>query len=556
MRDDDEFAFKYDDGDFSEVKRDPALLYLLCEAGRPGSESPLRLVVKPSFRSILHIIFTYVVGDRQVYCEWEEHETLYGLSYASYTPSSPTNGGVVLLYLHGSGSRGSNYSKMRLQSLPRIVQETENFPYPVICPLCPLKTEWSKPKMLDKLGRLIDGFQSSASVVVTGPSMGGLGTWMTAAKFSEKIAAAIPICGGGKPVFAPLVARKVPCWFFHAANDTCVSVLETDKLVDTMRSLIPAELHDHWVRYSRYDTCLAPWNIPWCEGHDAFTPCYKTEWEQVRVWIDAIALGRHEQPSDDEFFRSLDIDQDTIAEWREAWELFSHPTNEPFLEKADVNRLAKALGMPGDILTPGPGHFDLLFVLPGCDAIGKDREIFMDAGGRISFKGFVYLLHHKMQPYDGPCCEICCARLSKIPHYDAFECRPKEDKSYCVCFGNEMGCRDSQDFINLQTAFDAFLKISVWPDQSDQSEINAFRKTFFTVIRERLDMVYPGPKPLPSASMIAAILCMGRSLLPPLPVGLQRRIYEFLQKPRGEFEMYRATSVCGIICNLMYDDGL
>ena len=44
--------------------------------------------------------------------------------------------------------------------------------------------------------------------------MGGLGSYMVAAKFAEKITAAIPICGGGKKVFARLVANKVPCWFF------------------------------------------------------------------------------------------------------------------------------------------------------------------------------------------------------------------------------------------------------------------------------------------------------------------------------------------------------
>ena len=111
--------------------------------------------------------------------------------------------------------------------------------------------------MLNKLGNLIDGLRDlhgpSASIVVTGPSMGGLGSYMVAAKYAEKITAAIPICGGGKKVFARLIANKVPCWFFHAANDTCVSVFETDQIVDEIRSLTPIHLHETMIRYARYD---------------------------------------------------------------------------------------------------------------------------------------------------------------------------------------------------------------------------------------------------------------------------------------------------------------
>lgn len=271
-------------------RRDPSLLYLLCEAGLPGSKSPLRKI--SNLRSVLHFIFTYVVGERPTCCRWNEHKSDKGLLYATYVPENQeSKDGIVLLYLHGSSSRGSTFAKMRLQSLPRVVQETENFPYTVICPLCPLKTEWSKPDMLSKLGNLIDKLrEQSVSIVVTGPSMGGLGSYMVAAKYAEKITAAIPICGGGKNVFARLVANKVPCWFFHAANDTCVSVLETDCVVDEIRSLTPIDLHKKWIRYSRYDSCDAPWNVPWCVGHDAFSPCYIEEWPLVCAWMSMFAI--------------------------------------------------------------------------------------------------------------------------------------------------------------------------------------------------------------------------------------------------------------------------
>ena len=71
-----------------------------------------------------------MVGERLTYCRWNEHESPEGLLYASYIPvNKKTEHNIVLLYLHGSSSRGSSYAVMRLQSLPRVVQETENFPF-------------------------------------------------------------------------------------------------------------------------------------------------------------------------------------------------------------------------------------------------------------------------------------------------------------------------------------------------------------------------------------------------------------------------------------------
>ena len=269
-------------------RRDPSLLYLLCEAGLPGSKSPLRKI--SNLRSVLHFIFTYVVGnDRPAAVGTSTNRPkVYFTQLMSRKIKSQRMELSYYTYM-AAAAEGLPLQKMRLQSLPRVVQETENFPYTVVCPLCPLKTEWSKPDMLSKLGNLIDKLrEQSVSIVVTGPSMGGLGSYMVAAKYSEKIAAAIPICGGGKKVFARLVANKVPCWFFHAANDTCVSVLETDCVVDEIRSLTPIDLHKKWIRYSRYDSCDAPWNVPWCVGHDAFSPCYIEEWPMVCAWMNKL----------------------------------------------------------------------------------------------------------------------------------------------------------------------------------------------------------------------------------------------------------------------------
>ena len=73
-------------------------------------------------------------------------------------------------------------------------------------------------------------------VYVTGLSMGGFGTWALAAKFPDKIAAAIPICGGGDTKTADAL-KNVPIWAFHGAKDTVVRVEQSQKMVDAIKKV-------------------------------------------------------------------------------------------------------------------------------------------------------------------------------------------------------------------------------------------------------------------------------------------------------------------------------
>ncbi len=293
------------------------LLRAVCMAGHPrlGAASPLRMVVKPSLRLILVRIFSYIVGPRRPWASgslfWKHGITETGeLRYAVYSPPARWHAAskdkkLAILYLHGSSSRGASFEKMRVDSLPKLVEECERFPHTVVTPLCPHGTEWCKHDMLRKLKELIDCVCTKyGKVVVTGPSMGGLGSYMCAAKFSDFIAAAVPICGGGKPVFASLVAGRVPMWFWHGVNDRAVSVADTDAIVASIRSILGARgvLDQHneggahgktlstkthcWLNYSRIAECATPWWSTWGEGHDAWTEAYNSP--DLWTWLEKI----------------------------------------------------------------------------------------------------------------------------------------------------------------------------------------------------------------------------------------------------------------------------
>jgi predicted peptidase len=67
---------------------------------------------------------------------------------------------------------------------------------------------------------------------LTGVSMGGYGTWSLAAKYPERWAAIVPVCGGGDPGSAEAI-KHIPCWCFHGGADRTVPP-------DTSRTMIAA----------------------------------------------------------------------------------------------------------------------------------------------------------------------------------------------------------------------------------------------------------------------------------------------------------------------------
>jgi poly(3-hydroxybutyrate) depolymerase len=104
----------------------------------------------------------------------------------------------------------------------------------VLYPICPAKMEWKDAQICDTLMELINNTivrycVNEKRIYLGGASMGGLGTWMLAARNPHKFAAIAPMCGGGNKVYARLL-RSVPTWFWHACNDNVIGVEETDKI--------------------------------------------------------------------------------------------------------------------------------------------------------------------------------------------------------------------------------------------------------------------------------------------------------------------------------------
>ncbi|WP_145048583.1 prolyl oligopeptidase family serine peptidase [Paenibacillus xylanexedens] len=181
------------------------------------------------------------------------------MDYLLHVPNSVTETNElwpVILFLHGSGERGTDLNKLRQHSLPHIVEKDEGFPFIVISPQCPEDEFWANEKeaVIGIVEYVLANYAADPKrVYLTGLSMGGYGAWHLPADFPDVFAAVAPICGGCNPAKAEAL-QGLPIWAFHGAKDDVVPLSESQGIVDALLALnadvkltvYPESDHDAW----------------------------------------------------------------------------------------------------------------------------------------------------------------------------------------------------------------------------------------------------------------------------------------------------------------------
>jgi predicted peptidase len=161
----------------------------------------------------------------------------------------------VVLFLHGSGERGSdNHSQLSQGLPPWLARHGKDFHAVVVIPQAPADSEWSgevEQMALRALDDSIAGWHGDRQrLYLTGLSMGGYGSWQIALDHPGMFAAAAIICGGishpdnmewlrvrGIPAritdpYAWVAARigKLPVWIFNGSVDNVVPPDESHRM--------------------------------------------------------------------------------------------------------------------------------------------------------------------------------------------------------------------------------------------------------------------------------------------------------------------------------------
>ncbi len=165
----------------------------------------------------------------------------------------------VVLFLHGSGESGHDLQRVKKHGPPKLVSQGVQFPFILVSPQA--DHGW-KPA---ELGQLLDSIEAHYAVdrsreYVTGLSMGGFGTWNMLAAFPNRFAAAVMICGGGKPEYAAKI-KSTPLWVFHGEKDNVVPIKEARADVDALKKA-GGEVHFTTYPNAKHDSWTATYNNP------------------------------------------------------------------------------------------------------------------------------------------------------------------------------------------------------------------------------------------------------------------------------------------------------
>lgn len=187
----------------------------------------------------------------------------------------------VILFLHGAGEKGNDLEILKRHGIPKVVAEQPEFPFVAVSPQCRERSGWRTH--LDTIHSLLVSVLQTypadpRRIYLTGISMGGNGAWSLAARFPTSFAAVAPVCGYGLRADGfpqkVCVLRDVPVWAFHGARDTIVPVVESQILVNTLKSC------GGRIRFTVYPRC----------GHDSWTQTYENP--ELYRWFLSHSLSK------------------------------------------------------------------------------------------------------------------------------------------------------------------------------------------------------------------------------------------------------------------------
>jgi predicted peptidase len=179
--------------------------------------------------------------------------------YLQYNPpdydKDPAQKWPLVFFLHGSGERGTDLTRLPHQAIPKLIANGQNFPFILIAPQCPENAPWNINTLDQLLTKIIaDNPRIDRDrIYLTGLSSGGFATWDLGMSDPGKFAALVPICGGSRTKNINAV-KKIPIWAFHGQKDEYVPVQNSIDLANALKkihgniqlTIYPEATHDSW----------------------------------------------------------------------------------------------------------------------------------------------------------------------------------------------------------------------------------------------------------------------------------------------------------------------
>jgi pimeloyl-ACP methyl ester carboxylesterase len=169
------------------------------------------------------------------------HPRSVSYRYLSYLPrgyeADTARTWPLVIYLHGGSDRGTDLNRLYSSGIPDQVYLGREFPFIMLAPQSPEHLRWSTDDWFENFYKEATArYRIDADrVYLTGPSLGGSGTWYIAARYPELFAAIAPISGFTSHLsfIDENIDRllDMPVWTFHGRLDTVVPFEETERIV-------------------------------------------------------------------------------------------------------------------------------------------------------------------------------------------------------------------------------------------------------------------------------------------------------------------------------------
>jgi predicted peptidase len=148
------------------------------------------------------------------------------LGYALHIPVNTKDKKPLLIFLHGSGEKGTDIEKVKVHGPLKYLKTHELDSY-ILAPQCPENEYWNEEVLYSLILKIqkennIDGDR----IYLTGLSMGAWGAWNLAFAHPETFAALVPIAGfvDRIPIIEDCKIKAIPIRIFHGLLDDVVNV--------------------------------------------------------------------------------------------------------------------------------------------------------------------------------------------------------------------------------------------------------------------------------------------------------------------------------------------
>ena len=213
--------------------------------------------MKIKYLSFLFLAFFLKLNAQEIKADFKkEVPKTEEISYLLDYPENAKGNVPLIVFLHGSGERGTDLEKVKAHS-PFTYKNLIKEPVAILAPQCPENVWWDTEAVYFLIKEIQQKYKiDDSKIILTGLSMGGWGTLKLAMEHPEMFSAVVAVCA---PVDLLMKVRadqykNLPMKIFHGGNDDVVSPLNSIDFYQAIKkvnknielTIFPDDNHNSW----------------------------------------------------------------------------------------------------------------------------------------------------------------------------------------------------------------------------------------------------------------------------------------------------------------------